>query len=234
MKKIVSLAVLILVACLSLMGCASYVISKSQTSPSPALSSIGITASTNIVTAGSSLQLTAKGTYSDNSTATLTQVTWNSSDSAIASVDGLGVLTGLKAGAVTVTTTDGATSGAFSITVTAAQVTPTSIGVTISAAYGSGTPKTATLNVSSATIQSIAVTPPAPTIAPGATQAFKAVGTFSDGSSQDITSVSQWTSSAPGVAIMNQSGVATSVSQGQTNITAAFNGVSNTVVLSVR
>ena len=95
MKKIGSLAVPILVACLSLTGCASYVISKSQTSPSPTLSSISITASTNIVTAGSSLQLTAKGTYSDNGTATLSQVTWNSSDSTIASIDALGLLTAL-------------------------------------------------------------------------------------------------------------------------------------------
>lgn len=234
MKKIGSLAVPILVACLSLTGCASYVISKSQTSPSPTLSSISITASTNIVTAGSSLQLTAKGTYSDNGTATLSQVTWNSSDSTIASIDALGLLTALKAGAVTVTATDGATSGAFGISVTPAQVTPASISVTISAAYGGGAPKTATLNVSNATIQRIALTPPAPTISPGTTQAFVAVGIFSDGSSQDITSVAQWTSSAPGVAIVNQSGAATSVSQGQTNVTAAFNGVSNTAVLSVR
>jgi hypothetical protein len=146
----------------------------------------------------------------------------------------LGLLTALKAGAVTVTATDGATSGAFGINVTPGQVTPSSIGVTISAAYGSGTPKTATLNVSYATIQSIAVTPSAPTIAPGTTQAFEAVGTFSDGSSQDITSVSQWTSSAPEVATVNESGVATGVSQGQTNVTAAFKGVSNTAVLIVR
>jgi trimeric autotransporter adhesin len=238
MKKIGSLAVPILVACLSLTGCASYVLLKSQPSSSqtttPTLSSISITASTNTVNAGSPLQLTANGTYSDNSTANLTtQVAWKSSDSTIASIDALGVLTGLKAGAVTVTATDGATSGAFGIDVTAAQVIPTSIGVTISAAYGGGTPKTATLNVSNATIQSIAVTPSAPTIAPGTTQAFVAVGIFSDGSLQDITSVSQWTSSAPGVAIVNQSGVATSVSQGQTNVTAAFKGVSNTAVLTV-
>lgn len=75
-------------------------------------------------------------------TATLTtHVTWKSSDSTIASVDALGLLTALKAGAVTVTTTEGATSGALGINVTPTQVTPTSISVTISAAYGGGTPR---------------------------------------------------------------------------------------------
>lgn len=227
---------LILVVCLSLTGCASYVLSKqtpsSQTTPS--LSFITVTASTNTLTAGSSLQLTAVGTYSDNSTATLTtKVTWKSSDSTVAFVNASGVVTALKAGACTITATDGPTSGAFGIDVTAVSVTPASINVTIGAAVGSQTPVTTTLTVTNATIQAIAVTPSAPRIAPGTTQAFDAIGTFSDGSSQDITSVSQWTSSAPGVAIVDQSGVATSLSRGQTNVTAAFKGVSNAAVLTV-
>jgi trimeric autotransporter adhesin len=235
MNKIRSLAGLILVACLSLTGCASYVLTKSQTSPSPTLSSISITAPANTVTAGSSLQLTATGTYSDKSTAALTtQVTWKSSDSTIASVNASGVLTGLKAGAVTVTATDGTTSGTLGINVTLAQVTPASMSVTISAAYGGQAPVTTTLNISNATIESIAVTPSTATIARGSTQAFDAVGTFSDGSSQDITSVAQWTSSAPGVAVVNQSGVATSANQGQTYVTAAFKGASNTALLTVQ
>lgn len=233
MKNIGSLAVLILLACLSLAGCASYVLTKQATTPT--LSSISITASTNTVNAGSSLQLTATGRYADNTTAALTtQVTWKSSDPAIASVNPSGVLAALKAGAVTVTATDGAASGAFGINVTAGQGTPASTSVTISAAYGNQPPVTATLTVSNATILSIAVTPPAPTIALGTTQAFHAVGTFSNGSSQDITSVSQWTSSAPAVAIVSQSGVATAASPGQANVTAAFKGVSNTAVLTVQ
>ena len=239
MKKIGSWAVIILVVCLSLTGCASYFISKSQTSPSqtttPTLSSISITAPTSTVNAGSSVQLAAIGTFSDNSTAPLaTQVTWKSSDSSVAFVDALGLLTALRVGAVTITATDGGISGAFGINVTAAQVSSTAVSVTITAAYGGGTPKTATLNVSNATIQSIAVTPSATTIALGTTQAFEAVGIFSDGSLQDITSVSQWTSSAPEVAIVDQSGVATGVSRGRTNVTAAFKSVSNTAVLTVQ
>ena len=238
MKKIGGSVVLILIACLSLTGCASYIFSK-PTSPSqtttPTLSFITITAPTNTVSAGSSLQLTAKGTYSDKSTATLTtQVTWKSSDSTIASVNPLGVLTALKVGTCTVQATDGGTSGEFGISVTATPVTPASGSVAIGAAVGSQTPVTATLTVSNGTIQSIVVRPSAPTIAPGATQALTAVGVFSDGSSQDITSVSQWTSSAPAVAIVNQAGVATGANRGQTKVTAAFKGMSNTAVLTVQ
>ena len=235
MKKIGSLVFLILVAWLSLTGCASYFLSKQTLHSTPTLSSITISSSTNLITAGSFLQLTAKGTYSDNSTATLTtEVTWTSSDSAIASVNASGVLTARKAGACTVTATDGGTSGSLDIIVTAAPVPPGSIGVTISAAVGNQTPVASTLTVFNTTIQRIAVTPSASTIAPGAKQAFYAVGTFSDGSSHDITSVAHWTSSVPGVAIVDQSGVTTGASQGQTTVTAAFNGVSNSAVLTVQ
>jgi hypothetical protein len=175
----------------------------------------------------------ATGTFSDKSTAPLViQVTWKSSNSSIASVDTSGLLTALRVGFVTVTATDSGVSGALGINVTA-QAPPASIGVTISASSGGAT-RTATLNVTNATIRNIEVTPSATTLGSGTTQAFKAVGTFSDGSSQDVTSVSQWTSSATGVATVNQSGVATGASPGQTNVTATFNGVSNTAVLTVQ
>ena len=238
MKKIGGSVVLILIACLSLTGCASYIFSK-PTSPSqtttPTLSFITITAPTNTVSAGSSLQLTAKGTYSDKSTATLTtQVTWKSSDSTIASVNPLGVLTALKVGTCTVQATDGGTSGEFGISVTATPVTPASGSVAVTGVWLPTAAPMATLTVSNGTIQSIVVRPSAPTIAPGATQALTAVGVFSDGSSQDITSVSQWTSSAPAVAIVNQAGVATGANRGQTKVTAAFKGMSNTAVLTVQ
>src|SRR5437870_180742 len=45
------------------------------------------------------------------------------------------------------------------------------------------------------TLTSIAITPVAPTILSGATQQFTATGTYSDGSTQNITSQAGWTSS---------------------------------------
>jgi len=105
--------------------------------------------------------------------------------------------------------------------------------VTISGSINGQTPATATLTVSNATIQSITVTPALPTIALGSAQQFAAIGLFSDGSSQDITSVVTWTSSTPTVAVVNQNGVASSATHGQTNINATFKGVTGSTLLSV-
>jgi len=105
--------------------------------------------------------------------------------------------------------------------------------VTISAYYRGLTPATTTLTVTNATLQSIEVNPQTATVVLGSPQAFTATGNFSDGSSQDITAVSRWTSSDPTVAVVKQNGIAYSASHGQTNITAQYKGASNSAVLSV-
>ena len=56
---------------------------------------------------------------------------------------------------------------------------------------------------------------------------------FSDGSTLDITSVATWTSSTPTVAVVNQKGVASSASHGQTNINATFKSVTGSTLLNV-
>jgi hypothetical protein len=87
--------------------------------------------------------------------------------------------------------------------------------------------------VSNATIQSITVNPANPTILLGALQPFTAVGLFSDGSTQDVTTISRWISSTPAVAVINRNGVAWSASHGQANINATFNGVTGSTLLNV-
>jgi hypothetical protein len=104
--------------------------------------------------------------------------------------------------------------------------------VTITGSF-KGQNATATLTVSNATIQSITVTPASPTIALGSMQQFAASALFSDGSTQDITSVSTWTSSTPTVAVVNKNGVASSATHGQTDINATFQGVTGSTLLSV-
>jgi hypothetical protein len=156
--------------------------------------------------AGTKLPFQLIGTFSDGvTTVDLTaSARWQTSNYQDAVINPQGVATGVAAGTVTVT------------------------------ASIHGEPSTtATLNVTNATIQSITLAPATPTIGLGSQQQFTATGTFSDGSSQDITSVSTWTSSTPTVAVVNQNGLASSASHGQTNVTATFNGVPGLTLLTV-
>jgi hypothetical protein len=104
--------------------------------------------------------------------------------------------------------------------------------VTITATFRSLTDQT-TLIVSGASIVSVSVTPLAPSIALGSVQQFTATGNFDDGTSQDITSISQWKSSNPTIAIVNRTGLAISAGHGISNITSTFKTTTGTAVLTV-
>jgi hypothetical protein len=68
----------------------------------------------------------------------------------------------------------------------------------------------------------------------GATQQFTATGTYSDGSTQNLSSQVTWTSSKTAVAAINANGLATGVSAGATVISAALSGVTGTDTLTVQ
>ena len=83
----------------------------------------------------------------------------------------------------------------------------------------------ATVN-SAATLQSIAVTPSNPSISPSKTQQFTATGTYSDGSTKNITTTVTWASSNNAVATIGTStGLATGMTAGTSQITATLGGV---------
>jgi len=85
---------------------------------------------------------------------------------------------------------------------------------------------TGTLTIVLPTLVSIAVTPVNPTILAGATQPFAATGTYSDNSTQTITSSVTWTSAITSVATIGAStGVATGVKAGTSQITATLGSV---------
>lgn len=88
-----------------------------------------------------------------------------------------------------------------------------------------------------ATLTSIQVTPSNPTIIVGATQQFAATGTYSDGTTQDITTSVTWSSSDTSVATisnqMNSKGLANSAATGTTTITARSKGIEGTSVLTI-
>ena len=177
--------------------------STTLTVNAPTISSISITPVDLTLAIGINQQFTATATYSDGSTQDLASgVTWSSSSSSVVSINGSGVATTAGAGQTTITATVGSLSD------------------------------TTTLTVVPAHLISIDVEPKAVAIALGTEQQFSAVGTFDDGSTQLLTSVT-WTSSLPGTATINLSGLATAVGTGSSTISAISGSVTGTASLSV-
>jgi uncharacterized protein YjdB len=81
---------------------------------------------------------------------------------------------------------------------------------------------------------SIAVTPSTAAIGRGASNQFTAIGTYDDNSTQNLTSTATWSSSAPGLAVVNASGLATGVAPGTANIIASLSGISSSASLTVQ
>jgi plastocyanin len=85
-----------------------------------------------------------------------------------------------------------------------------------------------------ATLQSIAVTPANPGVVVGTTQQFLATGSFSDGSTQDLTNQVIWTSATPTVANVSNTGLANTLAMGTSVITASLSGLSGSTLLTVK
>lgn len=157
-------------------------------------------------------QFTATGTFTDGSMADITtQVTWDSSDTGVATISNATGSEGRASTAGLGTTTISATSGAI----------------------GDST----TLTVTDAVLESINVTPPDRTLSLGLTQQYTAVGTFTDGSTQALTSAVLWESSDETVATISNApgsrGRATTLGGGTTTISATLDGVTGDTSLTV-
>ncbi len=86
--------------------------SEKTTPPAPALASISITPADVTLQVGVAQWFTAVGTYSNGKNQDLTkQVTWKSSNKAVATVEGGGLAKAVGAGAATITATLGTISG---------------------------------------------------------------------------------------------------------------------------
>ena len=176
------------------------------------LRSVEVTPTNAQAAAGTTVQFTATGVYTDNSTRDLTgQVTWASSASTVAAVSNAAGSNGL---------------------VTAAGVGSTTVSATSGSVTG-----TTTLTVTAATLVSIEVTPPAAVVANGLTRQFTATGVFSDNSTQDITTQVAWASSNVTVATVSDAagsmGLAIAVGVGATTIAATSGGVSGSTTMTV-
>ena len=141
---------------------------------------------------------TLTATYADDSTADIptADASYSVSDSTVMEINAEGSrLLGLSAGAAQVVATlDGVASAACMVTVT------------------------------SATLVSIAITPPTPVVARGGTLSLTATLTFSDASTLDGSSQVVWSSTNQLVATVDDAGTVTGIGGGATTIRASFGG----------
>ena len=179
--------------------------------PSVSLVSIEVTPADPVIALGTETQLKATGIYSDNSKQDLTpSVEWHSSDDTVVTVSH-GLARSVGRGSAVI----GAASGSVSGIITGSR----------------------TLNVTSAALVSIHVTPVNPNAALGTSTQFTATGIFSDDSAQDLTSQVTWSSSAGSVAAVSNAadsrGLATSFEMGSTAISATLDSVTGSTDLTV-
>src|SRR5215471_1303968 len=97
---------------------------------------------------------------------------------------------------------------------------------------GGSTPGPTPTPTPTPSLQSIAVSPQGGTVAAGLTQQFTATGTFSDGSSRPITSVS-WSSSDTTLATIDSNGLAKTLKQGAINISAVSGAITGKAPFTV-
>ena len=165
------------------------------------LSSIAISLPSSTLPNGMTEPLKATGTYSDRTTQDLTgAVVWRSSVPAVAVVsNALG-----SAGLV------------FATAVGTSIVTATS--------ESTGVVGTASLTVSNAILQGLAITPGSASLPNGLTKQFTAIGTYSDSTTADLTATVTWSSTSTSVATISDdpasAGFAIAVGVGSTTIGA--------------
>jgi len=86
---------------------------------------------------------------------------------------------------------------------------------------------------SGANLVGLAVSPSEIQMALGDELRMTATATFDDGTVQDVTGLSTWSSSNPGIVGIDDAGIALAISGGDANITASFEGLSSSALLSV-
>ncbi|MBN2160453.1 MAG: Ig-like domain-containing protein [Spirochaetes bacterium] len=163
---------------------------------------ITATNSKTAIADGTSIQFTASGLFSDNSTLDLTeQVAWTTGNGTILSISDTAGTKGLATGESPGTTYAEASYG----------------GTVFSNQYS--------MEVTAATLSSLTISPRDPVayvISFGTTQQFSAIGTFTDMTTQDLTEQVDWTSSDTDVATIDEHGLAITFSTGDTVITAVY------------
>ena len=180
-----------------------------NTSQGPAkLTQIKIAPANQTIVKGTTLQLNATGYYQDGTTHALgASVTWQTSQSAVATINTQGDVTGAGVGVAQISAAYEGVSGSTSVTV--------------------GPPA----------LLSITVGPSQSSLPVGESAQFTATGNFSDGTVQNLTQSATWSSSAPSVATISNApgsqGLATTTRLGTTTMQATSGAINGSTTLTV-
>jgi uncharacterized protein YjdB len=173
--------------------------------PAAELSSVTVTPATASVPIGATQQFIATATYADGASKDVTaSSTWSTASAGVAGVNASnGLATGMASGSAAISAAFGGKSGA------------------------------ATLTVTPATLLSLAISPLNRTIAIDGRVQYQAMGTFTDGTTRDITAASTFSSATPAFASILPGGDATGVAAGTSVITAQSGALSASTNLTV-
>ena len=170
----------------------------------PKLTQVTITPANPTITRGATLQLSATANYDDGSKRSLgAAVTWQTSQSAVVTVNAQGSVAGMGEGVAQVSAAYQELKGSTSVTV--------------------GTP----------VLLSITVNPSQSSLYAGESEQFIATGRFSDGTTQNLTQSATWSSSGSTIASVGPSGAAVANAVGTATISATAGPVTGSASLTV-
>jgi len=168
------------------------------------VASVVVSPATAGVQAGQNVQLTATTKDAGGSVLSGRTVTWASSNAAVATVSGTGLVTGVAAGSATITATSEGKSGTSALTVTAAIAPVASV----------------TLSPSPATVQ--------------LSGTLQVTATLKDASGNILSGRTvTWASDNSGIAMVSATGLVTGIVAGSATIRATSEGQSGTTPLTV-
>lgn len=167
---------------------------------------------------GTATPISVTGTFSNGGTRDITgAVAWSVASPLVASVTPL--------------TGNGALLNALAVTPVSSSIKVTAKSGTVSA--------DSTLTVSAPVLRSIAISSANLALTTGTSGRFAAIATFGDGSTQDVTASTEWTSNATGTAPVDDTGLARgrvhgiAVTAGPVTISAAYGGLTATAPVTV-
>lgn len=157
------------------------------------------------VAPGATVAFSAIATLEDGSSENVSgSVQWKIGDVAVATIDSKGVVTGMGAGKTTVSASLGELQAS------------------------------AELEVTTAKLQGLKLTPVDPVLKIGGSVAFAVEASYDDGKIFEVTASAKWTSSAPSKVIVSDQGVATALAAGTAIIEAVYGGMAASRVVTVQ